>query len=509
VKGQMGSIANGWIDGARRRRLVGALATTLAFVALCALPVSPAFALVSEFGSEGEGAGQFAEANGIAINQETGDTYIADTANNRVVQFSSEGVFIRAWGFGVSDGTSEAFQRCEAPGPCFAGLPGAAGGQFSQPKGIAIDNSAGLTHGDVYVQDTVNRRVERFGPDGEFILTFGAGVNKTAQEKGETANEDVCPVNPGDVCQAGTPDPGPSQFEQLSRNGIAVGPSGTIYVGDISRVQKFAPSGAPEGEIAIPEAGAIEALAVDSSGDLYEQGFPLGVHKYDGAGVELGEARDPNGGQVAIALGPSDELLVSDPAQGRIFVYESTGTQLASVVELSSGDARGGIAFGNTVEALYTIHSKPARVTLLTLPPPGPVILEGSEAAGEVLPTSARLEATVNPEGAEATKCHFEYGTSTAYGESTPEAELSGGPFEDQPVSAQLTGLSPDTTYHFRIICENAAKQITEGPDQTFTSAPPVSIDGESVTNVTATSAKLNAELNAHGLKVPTASNTA
>jgi NHL repeat/WD40-like Beta Propeller Repeat len=476
------------------------LVMTLALMgASCALWTGPAAALVGEFGGEGEGAGQFNEATGIAVNQETGDVYLADTANNRVVEYSAEGQFIRTWGYGVADGKSEAFQVCEAPGPCFSGLPGSGAGQFSAPAGIAVDNSAGLTHGDVYVQDKANNRIERFSEDGEFILAFGGAVNKTAQEKGETANEDICPVNPGDECQAGSFGPGASQFEALGRNGIAVGPSSTVYVADISRVQKFAPSGAPEGEIAIPAAGGIEALVVDSNGDLYEQGGPFGVHKYDGAGTELGE-RDPSAGQVALALGPADELLINDLAKEHLLAYDPSGTQTASIILPEAADARGGIAFGNGAEALYVIHRQPARITLLTLPPPGPVILEGSEHASELLPTSATLNATINPEGPEATHYRFQYGPSTAYGSQTTETLLEGGPFEDQLASAQISGLQPATTYHFRVIAENAAKQITEGDDQTFTTAPSVSIDDQSVSEVTDSSAKLLTKLNAHGL---------
>src|SRR5215813_7447248 len=104
--------------------------TLYAVGALCALSPASAPALVSEFGEEGEGAGQFGRAIGIAVNQESGEVYLADRRNNRIVQFTGEGKFLRTWGFGVSDG-SEAFEVCQAPGPCRAGTPGTAGGQLS------------------------------------------------------------------------------------------------------------------------------------------------------------------------------------------------------------------------------------------------------------------------------------------------------------------------------------------------------------------------------------------
>jgi hypothetical protein len=44
------------------------------------------------------------------------------------------------------------------PGPCRAGIPGSDEGQLKQASGVAIDNSAGLTQGDVYVIDRQNHR---------------------------------------------------------------------------------------------------------------------------------------------------------------------------------------------------------------------------------------------------------------------------------------------------------------------------------------------------------------
>ena len=65
---------------------------------------------------------------------------------------------------------------------------------------------------------------------------------------------------------------------------------------------------------------------------------------------------------------------------------------------------------------------------------------------------------------------------------------------------ATIEGLSPDTTYHFRITATNALSQSAEGPDQSFTTLPAVSIDSESAAEVSADGAKLITELNPHGL---------
>ena len=51
------------------------------------------------------------------------------------------------------------------------GSAGAGAGQLSGPSGVALSEETG----DVYVVDSANSRVERFGPRGEFIAAWGVG----------------------------------------------------------------------------------------------------------------------------------------------------------------------------------------------------------------------------------------------------------------------------------------------------------------------------------------------
>ena len=89
-------------------------------------------------------------------------------------------------------------------------------------------------------------------------------------------------------------------------------------------------------------------------------------------------------------------------------------------------------------------------------------------AASAVTATTATLNGTVSP-NKESTTYRFEYGTTTAYGSQTP-AGTSGGN-ADRPVSADITGLAPSTTYHFRLFATNASGTAT-GADAQFTTAP-------------------------------------
>ena len=88
-------------------------------------------------------------------------------------------------------------------------------------------------------------------------------------------------------------------------------------------------------------------------------------------------------------------------------------------------------------------------------------------AASSVTQTLATLHATVNPEGAEVTKCQFEYGPTTAYGIVAPCSPLPGSGSTPVEVSAPLSGLSANTTYHFRIFATNAGGE-TRSVDETF-----------------------------------------
>ena len=100
---------------------------------------------------------------------------------------------------------------------------------------------------------------------------------------------------------------------------------------------------------------------------------------------------------------------------------------------------------------------------------PPPVVAE--ESVSNVAGSSATLEAQINPEGSETTY-RFEYGTSTAYGESIPNPEGSAGPGTSTVgVKAHPQDLKPHTTYHYRVLATNAAETVT-GPDQTFTTQP-------------------------------------
>jgi hypothetical protein len=86
-----------------------------------------------------------------------------------------------------------------------------------------------------------------------------------------------------------------------------------------------------------------------------------------------------------------------------------------------------------------------------------------------VTDTYALIGGVVNP-GGTAAGYQFEWGTTAAYGQTTPLTSAANGT-ADVPVDYSLDGLTPRTTYHYRLVASstsNPANRVV-GADQTFT----------------------------------------
>lgn len=119
--------------------------------------------------------------------------------------------------------------------------------------------------------------------------------------------------------------------------------------------------------------------------------------------------------------------------------------------------------------------------------------------ASAVTPTGAKLAGSVNPSGV-ATTVSFDYGTSTAYGRSSPTQSAGSGAAATD-VTATLTGLVPSTTYHYRVVAANA-DGTDAGSDRTFTTpaAPQApSVASQAATAVTTGGATVGASVDPNG----------
>jgi hypothetical protein len=465
----------------------------------------------------GAGAGQVNDPTGVAVDRSNGDLYVADFNNFRLDRFHlhPKAEFSLAAGLGVRDGTA-AFQICgpQAVPPtatCRAGLPPEVGGM--SPESVAVDQ----TSSDVYLSG--DNRVVKFTASGQLIFMVGRNVNKTkvGEVGASQAEMDFCAPASGDTCGRADSGTGANEFSGSSMP-LAIDSAGVIWVGDNERVASFDSSGAPGAVVALPGAGDTRSLALDSFGNFYVKSESLaGVRKLEAGTGALLETLDAGGQPLAVALDEADNVYIGDATDPyRFKVYNPVGEQIA---QFGAGQVIGapggtnaiavGKALGTTGGKLYAASSRVSEsesvVQAFPLPEPGP--LPENQHVEDLQPTTVTLAAELNPEGRETTY-HFEYDTSPyaegepGHGTSVPipDASLAAEEFESEAVKAELEGLTPSTTYHFRLCATNSAGSVC-GPDTSFTTPPAVVIDPEWASNISAHSATLNAQLNPLGVE--------
>jgi hypothetical protein len=116
-------------------------------------------------------------------------------------------------------------------------------------------------------------------------------------------------------------------------------------------------------------------------------------------------------------------------------------------------------------------------------------------AASSIMATSAQMNGTVNPNGA-TSEAVFQYGTTTSYGNSTqPQFNI----ISSTSISCTLSGLTPNTTYHYRIMASNSGGD-SYGSDVSFTtSATAPSVTTTEASSITPNSASLTASVAPNG----------
>lgn len=484
----------------------------------------------------GAGAGECRVARAVVANPDTGNVYVIDGINQRVNVLSPWGAFRMAWGWGVRDGSSEP-QVCgpEATPPsmsCQQGLPGGGPGQIDSAKGIAIDSA-----GNVYIYEASggyvfngpeqvfngNNRVQKFGPDGEFLLAFGREVNLTrvAEREEQEANsepvtvtaqeENLCTAASGDACGPGTRGSGDGEFgvglpefADIEANGdyIAVGPSDTIYVGGTERIQKFNSNGTFAGSLPDPDevlvGEAVQSLAVDPvSGSIYislnnpkdpgRAGSKAGVLKLSPSGASLATipveipralAVDTAGNLYAFDRENSPEthpsrVLMFDSAGALLTTFgegdfdRSTGIAVSSACGLQEPDVYvANLGSGSKQNDFVAAYGPQPDPTICPPPPVAPTI--AAQYATSVGTDAAVLGAEINPHFWPDATYYVEYGNSKCSEGGcqifTAPSKLPGnGDFAIATKGVFLQGLTPNTTYHYRFVAQSAGGGPTKG----------------------------------------------
>jgi DNA-binding beta-propeller fold protein YncE len=330
-------------------------------------------------GSQGALGGELSHPRGIAVDAD-GNVYVADTANNRVQEYTAAGAFIRAFGRSVDTTQPGTFAVCTVPANCGAGdaAPGGAGTVYS-PLSIAVDSD-----GAIYIGSGL-RRVDKFTVSGgvpTFDRTWGADVDNT----GGTGFE-VCTVSA--QCQTGTIGTGLGGEFGIPA-GIAVA-AGNVYVfgSNRFRVDKFTTSGAflrTWGKDVVQGGGTgfeICTVAADCK---------TGV-----TGSAGGEFRSPNDD-----VGPASDAVAVDPSGTTVYVADRENDRLQ--VFTTAGDFKGAWGLGVdsasfstgpqvcTVAANCTAGSQVSPLPGGGMSRPTGVAADGTGAVYEVDQTAARVQ---------------------------------------------------------------------------------------------------------------------
>jgi hypothetical protein len=412
----------------------------------------------SQFNGSLTAAGSF-QPSALAVNS-SGDVYVA--ARNVVDEFNPEGTAVLA----------------EFPGSETKDK------SFSSPEGIAVNSS-----GDVYVADDEHLLVDEFNPTGTAVLAeFNGG--KTAAGAfypaalAVNSSGDVY-VDAGEVVdEFSPPAPGESEPEPLaefngkktaggsfSSGGLAVNSSGDVYVTDTEHgvVDEFSPPAPGESE---PE----PLRELKGSQTPQESFHPFRVAVDPGADVYVIDSEHGVVDRFAGASGAYESQ------------FEGVATPQGSFEEYGSLAAGpGGEVYVTGPEGVVDIFSEPV---------PVPIVITGP--ASNVLLTSATLTGSIEPSGGLEASCEFRYGTETSYGSTA--ACVPAGPFSSfSAVTADLVGLQPATTYHYRL-AGTTSSGTTPGADETFTTAArlvsPPTVSIEPVTAIGEHSATFSGEVN-------------
>jgi len=120
-----------------------------------------------------------------------------------------------------------------------------------------------------------------------------------------------------------------------------------------------------------------------------------------------------------------------------------------------------------------------------------------TSAATSITTTGATLNGSINANNA-STTVSFDYGTTTSYGTNVTATQSPVTGTTGTAVSYALTGLIPNTTYHFRVKGVNTAG-TTNGTDLTFTTTAAVpTATTSAASSITTTGATLNGSINAN-----------
>jgi hypothetical protein len=413
-------------------------------------------ASLSEF-SFSSAFGHFEGAEGIAIDESTGDVYVYNYPDGTINKFDADGNPV--------DFSALASNQ-------ITGVGSVAGGEAE----LAVDNSSGPASGDIYLAG--GSGVQIYGSDGGKLgeltevggrpwgeVACGVAVDGTGHVYVGLYPSNINEYTP--TAEAVTNSDYTASLTGLNEVcNVAAGPDGSVYVDSWSStrngpIAKFDGIQSSGGEQVVAHAGGTLAVANSPSAELFASGI---AKTFVGRGNEILQY-DPSGNQLS-TFGAVEssvyDVVAINAKNGKLYVYNAN----------SEG------AEGRKVEIWQGVITPQVRTTQAT----------SLDAAG-----SATLSGSVNPEGVSVESCAFQYGLSVSYGSVSACAQatpLTGD--SELPVSTSVSGVMLNQTYHYRLSTTDEHGAV-DGADRTFTILVLPTVEDQSpvVSAITRASAEL------------------
>lgn len=354
---------------------------------------------------------------------------------------------------------------------------------------VAVDQTATATSGRIYVSDNSDGLVD--------VL--------------DSAGSEVFQLH-------GTHTPAKS----MSPFGVAVGPEGHLYVGDaanqVINVFEVEDNGGTYSEkyltqFATQPYGNPKGLAVASSGEIYavlEKEAPgVGDQKFvvaiDASGAIAGTI-GPAGAVGVTVSHVTGDVFVAYP--GHVLEYDSGGLFVArfGAPNIGRASAVAVIGSGESERIFVTDDGESDAGIEPRFDVFGPSALAPDVATGEasdVHQTIATVAGTINPDsGTMSAEYQFEYWPTGGAAEKTARVSVGSGTAV-VPVSAELTGLMPNTEYQYRLLGYNANADgpngRMEGEEASLITAGPPTVGGEQAVGIGVSEATVEASVTPNG----------
>ena len=508
-------------------------------------------------GIAGSGGGQLSGSDSrLAVDNDPSspsyhDVYVYDSNNNRVQRFTPAGAFVLAFGDNVNQTTSGDVCTAASGNACKAAVQGFGAGQLNdnvqialgagtiyladctacggvgnpthrvqtfdptagaltgQPltvSGAAAGRPAGLaadSSGDFYLSTSGELGIHKYDPSGNQLALIGS---QNQSHLALDSSDDLYSLDqPSHLSPLSLYDPAGNllsvgygnQLHALwNTEALAAGHSAT---GDYYGIESSATNKVVHVALEPPGPLVLPGVQADPSQALDNAAYPLG-----NTSATLNARINPEGKSTTYHFDYISDADYAANGGGFSGAHPATSTPAEAVtneiqelsVSATAGQYRLSFGAETTADLPFDATAAQIQAALEALPSIG---------AGNVsvVKPFGRYDITFTGALADTNVAQLIAADGTAPlsgGSATVTTLTQGGPnFYLYQLASRLTNLTPETTYHFRVVATNADGTDT-GPESTFTTRAPFEFDSTFSTDVGVDSATLHAELNPLGI---------